>query len=268
MKNIYFIAMVLLAFGSCKTAPKDQYELVWSDEFDYTGLPDSTKWSYDTIGNAWGWGNHELEYYTANRIENAEVSDGTLKIRALKEDWKEFNYTSARIISKEKGDWLYGRFEIRAKLPDGKGLWPAIWTLSTDWEYGGWPRSGEIDIMENVGYDPDTIVGSVHTGSYNHSIGTQRNNTISIPDNREEFHVYGLDWDSVSVSVFVDDSTYFTFQKESDDPNVWPFNKRNHLLLNLAVGGDWGGKYGVDEDIFPAVMEVDYVRIYQKKTDK
>lgn len=268
MKNSILIVTILLALVACNKAPKEKYELVWSDEFNYEGLPDTAKWSYDTIGNAWGWGNHELEYYTANRIENAEVSNGTLKVRAIKEKWNEFDYTSARLITKDKGDWLYGRFEIRAKLPDGKGLWPAIWTLSTDWEYGGWPRSGEIDIMENVGYDPDTIVASVHTESYNHVKGTQHSTRISLPDNREEFHVYGMEWDSVSVNVFVDDSTYFTFQKESDDWNVWPFNKRNHLLLNLAIGGDWGGKYGVDEAVFPAIMEVDYVRIYQKKTDK
>jgi beta-glucanase (GH16 family) len=267
MNNFLMIILIALTLGACNNAQKPAYELVWSDEFDYNGLPDASKWSYDTIGNSWGWGNNELQYYTANRIENAEVSDGTLKIRALEEPWNEFQYTSARIITKEKGDWLYGRMEVKAKLPDGRGLWPAIWMLSTDWEYGGWPRSGEIDIMENVGYDPDTIVASVHTGSYYHSIGTQRNNKISIPDNREQFHVYTIEWDTVSITAFVDETPYFTFTKESDDPNVWPFNKRFHLLLNVAVGGNWGGAHGIAEGIFPATMEIDYVRVYQKKTE-
>ncbi|MCF8359205.1 MAG: glycoside hydrolase family 16 protein [Prolixibacteraceae bacterium] len=243
----------------------EKYKLVWSDEFDYYGLPDSSKWSYDTVGNAWGWGNHELQYYTVEREENARVSDGTLKIAARKEPFNGFGYTSARLITKGKGDWLYGRFEISAKLPDGRGLWPAIWMLSTDWEYGGWPESGEIDIMENVGYDPHTIVASVHTQSYNHKNGTQRNNTLEVPDNREKFHLYALEWDSVSINAFVDDSLYFTFTKESNNPNVWPFNKRFHLLLNVAVGGDWGGAHGVNDSIFPASMEVDYVRVYQEK---
>lgn len=153
---------------------RGNWKLVWDEEFDYTGLPDSTKWSYDTAGNAWGWGNHEAQYYTVAWPENARVEGGVLKITALKEAMGGKEYTSARLLTKGKGDWLYGRFEIRAKLPTGRGAWPAIWMLPTDWEYGGWPASGEIDIMENVGFDPDTIVASAHTQSYYHSIGTQK----------------------------------------------------------------------------------------------
>ncbi|MBN1926312.1 MAG: glycoside hydrolase family 16 protein, partial [Prolixibacteraceae bacterium] len=155
-------ALLLITCNNKREKPAhEKYTLVWSDEFDYAGLPDSLKWSYDTVGNAWGWGNNELQYYTSARHENAIVSNGTLKITAIKEPYNKFAYTSARLITKGKGDWLYGRFEISAKLPDGRGLWPAIWMLPTDWEYGGWPESGEIDIMENVGYDPKTIVASV-----------------------------------------------------------------------------------------------------------
>lgn len=264
MKSTILILSTVLLLLGCSQKPKTTWQLVWSDEFDYVGLPDSTRWSYDTIGNAWGWGNHELQYYTSANINNAEVSDGTLKIMARKEPHKSFDYTSARLISKEKGDWLYGRFEIKAKLPDGLGLWPAIWMLPTDWEYGGWPRSGEIDIMENVGYAPDTIFCTVHTGAFNHSIGTQVGKNITIPDNREVFHVYAVEWDSLSITGYIDDTQYFSFEKRSDDPDEWPFDKRFHLLLNIAVGGDWGGKYGVADDIFPATMEIDYVRVYQK----
>ncbi|HKM94006.1 MAG TPA: glycoside hydrolase family 16 protein [Prolixibacteraceae bacterium] len=259
----WFIFPLLFILLSCNMTNK--YELVWSDEFDYQGLPNSDKWSYDTTGNAWGWGNHELQYYTNSEIGNASVSNGTLKIIALNDTSSISNYTSARLITKDKGDWLYGRFEIRAKLPDGRGLWPAIWMLPTDWEYGGWPQSGEIDIMENVGFDPFTIISSVHTSDYNHRIHTEKNNKTTINDNRNEFHIYGIEWDKTSIKAFVDDQVYFTFEKEADNPNVWPFDKDFHLLLNIAVGGDWGGQQGIDDSIFPATMEIDYVRVYQKK---
>ena len=157
------LALVLLAPGCNKTEkPEDLPDnpntgnkvLVWSDEFDYNGLPDSKKWSYDTDGNSGGWGNNELQYYTASRLKNAEVKDGHLYITAHKEDFEGFKYTSARLVTRQKGDWLYGRVEVKAKIPDGRGMWPAIWMLPTDWQYGGWPASGEIDIMESVGYDP------------------------------------------------------------------------------------------------------------------
>ena len=134
--------------------PNRVYQLVWSDEFDKNGLPDASRWSYDIDGNATGWGNNEAQYYTSNRLSNSEVKDGNLYITALKEDMGGKKYTSARLITKSKGDWLYGKVEVRAIIPDGRGMWPAIWMLPTDWEYGGWPSSGEIDIMENVGYDP------------------------------------------------------------------------------------------------------------------
>jgi len=272
IKIITFCLIVLQILVACKNTKKTEevipskkdFKLVWNDEFNYTGLPDSSKWSYDTIGNAFGWGNNELQLYTVARENNASVSDGTLKIRAVKEKVGGFNYTSARLITKGKGDWLYGRFEISAKLPEGRGLWPAIWMLSTDWEYGGWPESGEIDIMENVGYDPFNIVASAHTSKYYFKIGTQKNNTIAVNDNRDVFHTYTLEWSENKIDTYVDDSLYFSFTKEADDFKVWPFDKRFHLLLNLAVGGDWGGQKGVNDSIFPVAMEIDYVRVFQK----
>jgi beta-glucanase (GH16 family) len=189
-------------------------KLVWSDEFNYTGLPDNNKWSYDTAGNADGWGNKEAQYYTRARLSNAEVKDGFLYINALKENYRGFKYTSARLITKGKGDWLYGRMEIRAKLPDGRGMWPAIWMLPTDWAYGNWPSSGEIDIMENVGFDPYVIVASAHTETYNHMIGTQKNNKITIADCYTNFHVYALEWEPNEYRVYIDDQLYFTFKNE------------------------------------------------------
>lgn len=220
---------------------------------------------YDTEGNATGWGNNEEQYYTEARLENARVSEGVLTITARKEEYEGFEYTSARLRTKSKGDWLYGKVEVRAKLPDGRGMWPAIWMLPTDWAYGNWPASGEIDIMENVGYDPWVIVASVHTESYNHMIGTQKNATITVEDCYTNFHVYAVEWEKDEIRVYVDDTRYFTFKNEGAGYKVWPFNQRFHLLLNVAVGGNWGGAQGIDDSIFPRSMVVDYVRVYQKK---
>ena len=244
--------------------PTGDYNLVWSDEFNYTGLPDSKKWSYDTDGNAGGWGNNESQYYTSNRLQNSQVKDGVLYITAIKEDYEGRKYTSARLVTRTKGDWLYGRIEVRAKLPDGRGMWPAIWMLSTDWTYGGWPASGEIDIMENVGYDPYKIVASAHTQAYYHSIGTQKSATTVVTDCYTAFHNYILEWDVSEYRVYVDEKLYFTFVNEGKGFTVWPFDKRFHLFLNVAVGGDWGGAQGIDDSIFPKSMVVDYVRVYQK----
>lgn len=244
---------------------RGEWELVWDEEFDYTGLPDTAKWSYDTAGNAYGWGNNEAQYYTAGRKENAWVDGGMLKITALKESVGGKEYSSARLITKGKGDWLYGRFEIRAKLPAARGTWPAIWMLSTDWSYGGWPASGEIDIMENVGYDKDTVVASAHTETYNHVIGTQKNARFACPTSYTDFHVYTLEWEKDEYRMYLDDTLCFTFRNDGTGYKEWPFDKRFHILLNLAVGGNWGGLQGIDEESFPHVFEIDYVRVYQKK---
>lgn len=262
------LAIILLLSVIISTplyAKEKQWKLVWADEFNYQGLPDPLKWNYDTSGNAHGWGNHEAQWYTKAEKKNAYVSNGTLKIVAIKEPCNGKQYSSARLTTKGKGDWLYGRFEIRAKLPTGVGTWPAIWMLPTDWEYGGWPASGEIDIMENVGYDPDTIVASAHTKKYNHSIGTQKNARIACRDSYKKFHVYALEWDENEYRVYIDKKLYFTFKNEGTGLDVWPYDKRFHLLLNLAVGGDWGGQKGIDDSLFPHTFEIDYVRVYQQK---
>lgn len=247
------------------TTPSGSWELVWSDEFDYEGLPDSTKWSYDTKGNAHGWGNNEAQHYTSHNPDNAFVENGVLTITARIDSMEGKKYTSARLISKEKGDWLYGRFEIRAKLPSGLGTWPAIWMLPTDWEYGGWPASGEIDIMENVGYDPDTIVGSAHTESYNHMKGTQKSVKIYGPTSYTSFHTYALEWEESEYRLYMDDNHFFTFKNEGTGFKEWPFDKRFHLLLNLAIGGNWGGKKGIDDSLFPHKFLIDYVRVYKQE---
>ncbi len=233
---------------------------VWQDEFDYTGAPNSAKWGYDIGGH--GWGNNELQYYT-DALNNAKVENGSLVITAIKENFSGKNYTSARVISKNKGDFLNGRIEVRAKLPAGRGTWPAIWMLPTDWAYGDWPKSGEIDIMEHVGFDPNNVLFSIHTHAYNHSIGTQRSASMNIPTAITEFHKYRVDWTPYAVRGYFDDLLIFTFVNDGKGYATWPFDKRFHLLLNLAIGGNWGGAQGVDDSIFPKSLEIDYVRVYK-----
>jgi beta-glucanase (GH16 family) len=242
-------------------APEKKWKLVWSDEFNYSGLPDSTKWSYDTGGH--GWGNHEKQYYREKTIQNSCVKNGMLKIVAVKEKFDVASYTSARLVTKNKGDWKYGRIEVKAKLPKGRGMWPAIWMLPTDWKYGSWPTSGEIDIMEHVGYLPDSVFGTVHTGAYNHRMGTQKGSKVFLKDVADAFHVYTLEWDENHMGIYVDNQLYFTFKNEKKGVEEWPFDQRFHLVLNVAVGGDWGGKEGVDDSVFPQKMQVDYVGVYQ-----
>lgn len=236
----------------------------WQDEFDYTGLPDPDKWSFQQGGD--GWGNHELQEYTRSK-KNAHVVDGVLSIVARRQNTDKRNYTSARLASKGKGDFLYGRFEVRAKLPVGRGTWPAIWMLPTDQAYGGWPKSGEIDIMEHVGYDPGRIHVTMHTEAYNHRINTQRTAIHAVDDAMAQFHRYRLDWTPATIRGYIDDMQVYEFINEGAGPAAWPFDQRFHFLLNLAVGGDWGGKQGVDASVFPATLQVDYVRAYRLVED-
>lgn len=278
MYNILGGSLVFLLIGfnqrcsqpsPMKIIQEPSYELVWSDEFDYEGLPDSTKWSYD-IGDACdkpcgcGWGNNELQYYTEKDLDNARVADGKLTIEVQAEQMNDKKFTSARLVTKGKGDWKYGRIETRAKLAKGKGVWSAIWMLSTEDKYKGWPHSGEIDIMENVGYDPDTIVGSAHTANFYHNIGTHKSGRIFMPNANQAFHNYVLEWESNEYRLYVDDTHFFTFVNDGTDYKSWPFDESFHLILNVAYGGNWGGKQGIDPTALPARMEVDYVRVYQK----
>ncbi len=233
---------------------------VWSEDFDYTGKPDSTNWTYDIGGS--GWGNNELEYYT-NDSSNAYVSNGMLTITARKESFDNRNYTSARLVSKNMGDFLYGRVEVKAKLPAGKGTWPAIWMLPTDWAYGNWPASGEFDIMEHVGYDPGVVHVSAHTEAYNFKLNNGKTGSTQVPSFDSEFHLYRVDWTPYAMRGYVDDKLVLTYTNEGTGYKQWPFDKRFHLLLNIAVGGDWGGAQGVDESIYPVSMVVDYVKLYK-----
>lgn len=278
----YFIALsasCILSCQSCSTKKEDGFiitppkpiEVVdkqwsfennptWADEFDYTGLPLDTKWDYDLGGS--GWGNNEKQYYT-NSINNVSVADGKLAITAKKENMSGMAYTSTRLVTRNKLDVLYGRLEVKAKLPSGRGTWPAIWMLPTDRAYGDWPKSGEIDIMEHVGYDQNNVHFTTHTEAYYFKINTQKTSTRLIPDASTAFHVYRVDWTPYAVRGYYDNALVFEFVNEGTGYKVWPFDKRFHLLLNVAVGGDWGGAQGIDDSIFPQKMEIDYVRYYK-----
>lgn len=257
MKKVAFVLLVFFVQGLSLRA-QESYQLIWADEFSNTGKPAPENWDYD-LGDH-GWGNNELQNYTSS-LTNAEVKDGKLIIRALKENEK---WSSARLVTRKKADFLYGRIEVSAKLPKGKGTWPAIWMLPTDWEYGGWPESGEIDIMEHVGYDPAVVHGTVHTAAYNHVKGTQLGNSMTISGFNELFHRYSVEWTPEKIDFYIDDQKYFTFKNDGrSDFMTWPFNKRFHILLNIAIGGGWGGKEGIDPELKEAVMEIDYVRVYQ-----
>lgn len=260
----------------------DNYKLVWSDEFNYKGKPDSTKWTY-----SYGFiANNEKQYYL-DSLKNARVENGHLIIEAHKEKvankdyknpdikgWAKYkteidsaDYSSARISTEGLASWQYGRIEVRAKLPKGRGMWPAIWMLSDNRKDIGWPESGEIDIMEHVGYDNDTIHGTIHTKAYNHLKGTQKGKTIYIDNPNEDFHVFALEWTPEKLDFILDGVVYNHIENEYKTTAEWPFDKKYYLILNVAVGGMWGGLHGIDDSIFPQKMTVDYVRVYQKESE-
>jgi beta-glucanase (GH16 family) len=241
-------------------------ELVWADEFD-GDVVDTTKWKFET--GAHGWGNNEWQNYTDG--VNASVDNGLLRITAKKEGTgqKVGDYTSARLNSRQA--FTYGRMEVRAKIPDlkGKGIWPAIWMLGSNIGEVGWPDCGEIDIMEYVSFAPDTLHFSIHSKANNHVQGTQvTSGPLQLTSIEEEFHNYGILWTEDYIKFYLDDidNVKLSFDKPANpSQDNWPFSEPFYFLLNIAVGGNWGGQQGVDDSIFPATMDVDYVRVYQLK---
>lgn len=255
--------MTAIEVAGCDTPTiKNDYHIVWSDEFNYNGYPDSSKWGYDIGTGNGGWGNLEAQYYT-NRLDNAKVEDGSLVITAKKEEMGGCDYTSARLVTRNKGDFKYGYIEVKAKLAGGSGAWPAIWMLPTDYVYGGWPASGEIDIMEYVGNRPNQILGTCHTERYHG--GNGKGTTIRRQSVETEFHRYGLEWTEDKIIFLFDGEPYYTYVNPKYSENnykSYPFDQNFHILLNVAMGGNLGGNIG--SDFTESSMYVDYVRVYQK----
>ena len=240
------------------------HALVWSDEFDRDGLPDPAKWAYDTSMNKAGWHNRELQYYAGPRAENTVVRGGRLVITAREEslsfapDWGGQRYTSTRLITQGKGEWTYGFFEIRAKLPCGKGTWPAIWMLNRDVV---WPAGGELDIMEHIGREPGRVFSTVHTAAGHGGSGSGAATRVS--DACTAFHNYQMHWTAQWVRFGIDGVMHYEYKNPRSGPERWPFDAPQFLILNIAVGGDLGG--AVDDGVFPVSMEVDHVRVYQPR---
>ncbi len=242
------------------------YRLVWADEFDADGLPDPARWVHDTARNKEGWHNNELQYYAAPRAENAVVRGGRLLITARREslsgaaDWGGQRYTSARLLTRGKAEWTYGFFEVRARVPCGRGLWSAIWTLGTG---GAWPDDGELDIMEHWPRTPEQVSSAVHTRG-GHA-GRSSWGAVPLPTACTAFHDYQMLWTPEGVMFGVDGRMHQHYPNLGLGPRAWPFDKPQYLILNLAVGGDLGGP--VDDAVFPATFEVEYVRVYQRAAD-
>jgi beta-glucanase (GH16 family) len=237
-----------------KISERQTYKLVWADEFNTKGAPDSTKWSYDIGTGDWGWGNNEKEYYT-NRSENVSIAKGKLKITALKENYNGSAYTSTRMLTRDKFHFTYGKVEVRAKLPAGVGTWPAIWMLGSNIKTAGWPNCGEIDIMEHKGCIPNKIYTTLH---YPKHYGDKADgDSIMIKNANTAFHKYSTEWTATSIKFFVDDVIVKSYVNDSASP----FHKDFHIILNVAMGGNFAGP--IDATITKASMEVDYVRVYK-----
>lgn len=245
-----------------KVTSGDGYTIVWSDEFDTDGAPNSEYWSYEIGNGDWGWGNGEKQYYT-NRSDNVKVKDGKLIITAKRENYNNFNYTSTRIVSRKKVDIKYGRVEFLAKLPKGGGTWPALWMMPTDSRYGTWPASGEIDVMEHVGNNQDAILGTCHSSAYNGGEG--RGTTIKANAVSDTFNLYGLEWTPDGISFLLNDKVYYTYKNPKYSNNnykYYPYDQEFFIIMNIAMGGMLGGN--IDPNFTSSSMEVEYVRVYQK----
>jgi len=249
MKKLFIILfLVLPSLVFCQTK-----KLIWSDEFGYKGLPDSTKWSFEKGFVR----NNEPQYYTNSRLENARVEGGNLIITAIKEDYNGGKYTSASVTTRNKFDFTYGRVEVRAKLPKGPNVWPAIWTLGLNKR---WPVGGEIDIMEYWGTHPENVTCNVHTGDYRGN--KARGGKIAFDNPWKRFHIYALEWYPDRLDFYFDKKLYFSCKKKGEGIGEWPFDAPQYLLINLALTA---GKQGIDDSTFPTEYRVDYVRIYELK---
>ncbi|MBF04932.1 MAG: laminarinase [Flavobacterium sp.] len=249
------ITLLILLFN-LTYAQKDNRKLVWEENFNGKTL-DSTVWNYE-LGNGCpnicGWGNNESQIYTKN---NHKVEDGMLTITAAYDGTQ---YTSTRITTKDKKEFQYGKMEVRAKLPQGKGLWPAFWMLGSNISQVGWPKSGEIDILEYIGKEPGQVFTSLHTqDSHGNTINTKKTKIEGI---EEGFHLYAIDWNKDQIAFYVDNHLVYTFKPEVKNENTWPYNQPFYFLINMAIGGNFGGP-DIDNSVFPQEFSIDYIKVYQ-----
>jgi hypothetical protein len=235
------------------------WRLVWQDEFNGSEV-DQGKWSAEQQKS--GWVNNELQSYAGFRRENVRVENGQLIIEGRRDYHEGSEYSSARIHTRFKASWTYGRMEARMLPPAGWGTWPAFWLLPED-QSRGWPAYGEIDVMEHVGYDRNVVHATTHSTAYNWKSGVQRTARINVPGAVDGYHLYAVEWFGDRIEAYVDGVKYFTSVNNGQGENHWPFNKPFHLIFNLAIGGDWGGAQGVDPNVWPQQLKVDYVRVYQ-----
>lgn len=274
MKNLSILAGLLLIVVACTTQPKDhsksalakstdEYQLIWADEFDYDGLPDSTKWVFETKGNEYGWGNNELQYYTPSQ-NNATVANGVLSIIARKESIEGRDFSSARISTHNKFDFKYGKIEGRIKLPFGQGIWPAFWMLGANISTVGWPACGEIDVMEMVGgpNSDNKTHCTIHWDNDGKHAQFGKSHSLATGILADEYHIFSVEWDEKEIRGFMDSIQYF--KTDITSAHQSEFHNNFYIILNLAVGGNWPGSPDATT-VFPQTMEVDYVRVYQKQ---
>lgn len=270
MKSVFLLTLIVCFLVSCKKSDPEgtvlpssaNYTLVWADEFDYTGLPDETKWEYETGYSR----NKEAQYYMPANLENSRVGNGVLKITArYNVNDSQHPITSASLITKDKKHFLFGRLEMRAKMPKGKGAWPAFWTLGINRNEVGWPSCGEIDIMEWLGFLPKYVFGSLHLANSEKQdwpIISPHLASSNPEDLSSTYHVYAIEWDSGQISFFFDSELYATIKSKNFQPNEWAqFTKPHYMLLNLALGGTSGGQ--IDQESYPFEYTIDYVRYYK-----
>ena len=279
MKKLLAVLFVVACLPACVgtqrlTADPEKWQLVWADEFSVPGAPNPKKWSYEEGFRR----NRQLQYFT-DRPENVRVENGHLVIEAIPESWpndayekdstdwrKELEnaeYTSGAINTRGKASWTYGRIEIRLKISQGLGLHAAAWTLGDNLLSVGWPASGELDIMEYVGFQPDIFHTSVHTEAFNHVKRNHKRGGMRVPDAHHTFHVFAVEWDQDQIEFFVNGNSTLVFENEGTGNAEWPFDKPQYLVLDYAVGGNWAGEQGVDQSALPSKFLVDYIRVYK-----
>jgi len=251
-KSFYYLLLFVFIVSLCH----GQKRLVWEEQFDGSNL-DKSSWNFelgDGCPHLCGWGNNEKQFYTD---QNYQVKDGFFTISAKLNEGK---YTSTKITTKGKKEFQYGKIEVRAKLPKGKGIWPAAWMLGSNIDEAGWPLCGEIDILEYVGRLPETIFTTLHTAdSHGNSKNTKKEQISGI---EEGFHIYAIDWNKDRIEFYIDQQLFYTFRPEEKNIETWPFDQPFYLILNMAVGGHFGGKE-IDNSIFPQSFIIDYIKVFQ-----